>query len=77
MLSSMTPQRTSIVEFPVAEVGEICTIRRIEQTVVNNPRRKTPQRASFLLSSMLRFSRSGMGRKKMMTSKLMVTAARP
>ena len=74
--NSMTPHKTSMVEFPVVAMAPICTSRRIEQTVVNNPSRKTPQRINFLASSILRLRRRGMGRKKMTMSKKIVTPAK-
>jgi len=75
--SSITPHRTSIVEFPVEAMAFICTKRKIEQTVVRSPRRKTPQSAIVLLRLMLRLRRRGMGRKKMIKSKAIVMPARP
>lgn len=77
MFSSMTPQSTNIVELPVLAIAVIWYMRKIEHTVVRSPSKKTPQRTTFFLASILRLSRSGIGRKKMNTSKKIETAARP
>ncbi len=75
--NSMTPQRTSMVEFPVLAMEMIWIIRRIEQTVVRRPSRKTQMSAIFFLLLMLSLTRRGIGRKKMTMSKKMVIVAKP
>ena len=73
----MTPHKTNIVELPFFAMTEIWTMRMIEQAVVKSPNRKTKQRTSRFRKSIFRLKRSGIGRKKMVKSKNMVTAAKP
>ena len=75
--SSITPHKTSIVELPVRAIVRICTMRMTEQTVVRRPRVKTQTRTTFFRKLMFSFNSSGIGRTKMITSKNMVTAAKP
>lgn len=75
-LSSITPHKTSIVEFPFLAIVMICTIRMMEHTVVNAPRRKMTRSPAFLLALICNCKRIGIGRKNIMQSKMMVIAAR-
>lgn len=77
IFNSITPQSTNMVELPVLAIVVIWYMRIIEHTVVSRPSKKTPHRTIFLLASILRLSRSGMGRKKMSTSKKIEMAAKP
>ncbi len=77
MFNSMTPHKTSMVEFPVFAIVMIWFIRIIEQTVVSKPNKNTQTSANFFLMLILRRESSGMGRKKITTSKNIVTAANP
>ena len=77
IFNSITPQSTSNVEFPVLTIVLICTILKTEHTVVTNPNKKTPTSTTFFLTPILNPTSSGMGKKKITTSKKMVTAARP
>ena len=77
IFNSITPQSTNMVELPVLAIAVIWYMRIIEHTVVRRPSKKTPHRTTFFLASILRLSRSGIGRKKMNTSKKIEIAARP
>lgn len=75
-MSSIVPHSTNIVEFPVFAIVIICTILITEQTVVNMPNKKITSNAVFLLALICNCNNIGIGKKKMMQSKMMVIAAR-
>lgn len=77
-LNSIVPHRTSMVELPSPKATRwICVNRRIEQIVVKRPNRKRHTTPAFCAGLMFRRSSSGMGRKIIITSQMMVKMARP
>lgn len=65
-----------MVEFPVLAIVTICTMRMIEQMVVKSPSMKTRMRAILRRVLICNCTRMGIGRRKIMQSKRIVTAAR-
>jgi hypothetical protein len=72
----MVPHNTRNVESPSTARGGILDSRRIEQTVVNKPNKNTPLSAAFRRRFICSVQRTGIGRRKIIISKLIVTTAR-
>jgi hypothetical protein len=72
----MVPYKTRNVEFPSTASAGIRDIRRIEHTVVNKPNKNTPLSAIFRRRFICSVQRTGMGGRKITTSKTIVTTAR-
>jgi hypothetical protein len=77
-LNSIVPHSTSIVEFPSPKATRwICVNRKIEQMVVNRPRRNRHTTPAFCAGLIFNCIRSGIGKKMIITSQMMVNIARP
>jgi hypothetical protein len=72
----MVPHKTRKVELPSTARAGIRVIRKIEHTVVNNPNKNIPLSAAFRRRLICSVQRTGIGRRKITTSKTIVTIAR-